>query len=69
MSSYSVLINESNNAILLIPTNSPDLFDYQQNGFKLQKSGSKKECQEWVSNYWEENYVPDEERIFLTNKN
>ncbi len=69
MHNYYVLLNPKNEALLFIPGASPDVLDYQKQGFIIQYEGSKSKCKNWINDFWDENSVPDEARLLLTHKN
>lgn len=64
---FELLHNEKTNAVLLIHKNHCDLSDYQRQGYKeVLYEGNKNECTYYVSQWFEENFIPDEMQIFLT---
>ena len=60
-----ILFKEENNALAMINESSCDVLDYQMQGYELVKTGSKKECLQYIEEFWDENYIPDDSRIFL----
>lgn len=63
---FKILLRPSTGALVLLSKNSSDLLDYYTQGFSDAFDGRKKECLEWLDDYWQENFVPDEEKMFLS---
>jgi hypothetical protein len=66
MKQFIIMSNEKTGAILLIKETSSDYDSYKALGFCPIFKGTKRECIAYVDEYFDENFIPDEERIFLT---
>ncbi len=61
--------NPSNNAILIIKSSSPDLFDYLGMGYIELMEGWKKDVTNALDDFWEEHSdILPENRIVLTER-
>lgn len=63
MNAYNLLINHDNGVFKLITSNHPDMFIYTAIGYTVHKEGSLSACENAAYEYWDENDVPEEERI------
>lgn len=60
---YAVLHNTDNNALTMINANHPDYRVYSDNKDEIY-TGKGKECREVVEQFFEDNNIPEELRIF-----
>lgn len=66
MKNFEVM-QDDNGYFLLIHANHPEKVDYAPNYFK-QFCGRLKQCMEFIEEFWDENFIRDEDRILLTVK-
>lgn len=69
MNSFTVLHKKENDAIILLPVNDIELADYLQGGYNVEMEGTKRECLNWIEMFWDEEVIPDDQRIFTDKKN
>lgn len=56
-----VFLNNATGAIIIVsPKNA-----YEYSSFIELFEGTVKECLDFIQDYWEENYIPDEKRVLL----
>lgn len=60
---FALLHNASNGALLIIKDSHPDLPDYLAFGFEKVKTGTRRQIETAIEDYWEENDVLPELQI------
>lgn len=63
MKKYHLFINDNNGAITLISENNPD-FGFYADTLTLLYKGNRRDCIRFLEQYQDENYIPDEIRMF-----
>lgn len=60
-----LLINPQNGGIIMTSENHPEIPDFKTDGYIELYSGTKRECEDFMEQYWDEHCTPDENRIFM----
>ena len=61
---YNVLFNKENDSLILISDNNPDFRFYADKLMQLYK-GNRAKCLQFIEEYHNENFIPEEKQIFL----
>lgn len=69
MKKFAVYVNPIDLAVLMIPSNSPDLQDYVSQGFQFKKLGNKRECSDFIEEFFDEHEILPEAQIYSIHKN
>lgn len=61
---FTLRLNPNNNGLLLANINNPFIADYPE-FCEVLADGTKRECLDYASEYWSENYIQDENQFLL----
>lgn len=61
---FTLRINPTNNGLLLANINNPYLADYPE-FCEVLTNGTKRECLDYAQNFWDENFIQDENQLLL----
>lgn len=63
---FRLLLNPDNGALCLISVANPDIFDYLIKYPTLIADGTRNHCREAAEEYFNDNFIPDEQQIYIT---
>jgi len=68
MNQFTVLHKKENDAIVLLPVSDLELHDYLMSGYNVEAEGTKDFCVRWIDEFWAENEIEEDRRIFLNKR-
>jgi len=62
---FLLLKHKTEQSIVLIKDDHPELIEWIAKGFRKYDSGTRNDCLRLLEDYWDENNIVDEEKLFV----